>query len=1200
MKLTLATRLRRFTLAAATLSLGLFAISASAQNSALGGVAGVVRDSTGAVVPGTTVTVINTGTGATRTLTTNSEGFYQAQFLQPGTYEVVLGGGSFGKVDRKNIPVTVGAPTSVDVTLPLASVTSAVEVTTEVPVLDTERVEQSQVVDQAIISNVPVSSRRFESFVLLTPNVVPDGSSGLLSYRGVNGTYNQNIVDGGNNNQAFFSEARGRAIGAPFVFPVESIREFESSSSGYSAELGGAAGGIINAITKSGTNEWHGDVFEYYRTPGLNAFDPITKYNARVANPPAVPSQPVKVQHEFGVSVGGPIIKDKLFFHFTYDGYRKVNPITYYTSYNSTTTSVANLVHLCDGGTTNVKEVTTSAGVTTTTLFPTTIPNVSLAQCQAGVAAISGQDGNFSRNAKQDIYFPRLDYQLGQKTHLSAEFLFENFHQPNQYTSGPTVQNGGISQNGTANYHERILIASAETALTSRSANVVHFQWARDLETVGTNTGGPSMSISSLAAFGETNALPRGKFPDEHKWQGTDIYSHVIGHHSLKAGFDVIFNHEQIQNLYKGNGGFSYSAGTVEASYANFLQDELGVNPTLVTGGGAGSVRHYNSFTQSVDALSVSKGLQQGQDDFWNQNIDGFVEDSWKVTPTFLLELGFRYDAQLVPGPDAPNTTNALTYQQTSQINPDLKMFQPRVGFNWNFQPGTVIRGGYGIFYGMIGNSLFYDVRRENGVYQKQYTAPAPTTAPAPYTTCASGTTCTVAYQNPGAYAATNPVGGVPIALPPGPAPVNFVTGQPITIPSSIVLPAATIGIYGLDPSFKNPQSHSIDLTLEQQLPLHSTLTVGYVGNRALRLPVFVDTNIDPASVTYAHTYQYTNPGTGKVIGNFTQPIYTNKLYANAGEVFSGFSDVNSWYNSFVATVRKPMSHNIELLANYTWAKAMDGGQTYGSNGTFGGTDSPIIPFAQGHRQGRGAEYARSDLDVRGRFVGTLVAKSDFALTNRYAAYAVNGWMLGGTITAQSGTPITGTISNGSSISSINGGALGTPGIALNDGDGGVSNAQETSGPSARVPDFIARRNAFSGPGVHNIDARLSRTFPIYHKYSFEFAAEAFNVMNHRNIFSVNSALVTWTAAGTTGCPDNCREPRHGRLPWSAGCWYGSVHVRPPRRRASFTVLVSSSSLAASTSKQQLQPQCQNGPEKSGPFCFLSLHPVDQRQGRRI
>ncbi len=1090
---------------------------AGAQTAALGNVGGIVRDSSGAIVAGINVTVIDAGTGASHSATTDSDGHYSVNFLQPGTYEVVAGGsGSFGKVDRKNIPVTVGAPITVDVTLPPESVSTQVTVTSDVPLIDTEKVEESQVIGQNLVSNLPVASRRFESFVLLTPNVIPDGNTGLIGYRGISGVYNTNIVDGANNNQQFFSEARGRSIGAPYVFPVDAIQEFESSATGYSAELGGAAGGIINAVTKAGTNQLHGDAFEYYRTPGFNALDPFNKFQGRSANNPIFLQQPVKVQHQFGISIGGPIIKDKLFFHATYDGYRKVNPIVYTSTFNSATNTVAALVNLCNGGTTQLHDGTT--------VYPTTIPNISLAQCNALVGAIQSQLGAFQRNVTQNIYFPRLDYQVTKATHLSAEYLFEDFRQPNGYNGAVTASNGGISNNGTADFHERIGIINAETALSATSANVVHFQFSRDLETDTTNSGGPFNSLSNLVAFGETSALPRGKFPDEHKYQITDIYSKTFGRHSLKAGFDLNFVHEQIANLFGGDGSFTYTNASAEINFANFAQDTFVVNPTAVTGGaagGSGVTRHYNSFSQTVDQLT---GV--GADDFWNQNIDFFVEDQWKATPKLLLSLGLRYDVQLVPGPDLPNTASPVAFNATSQINPDLHMIQPRFGFNFNPHPGTVVRGGYGFFYGQISNSSYYTERRENGVYQKQYGPISATTANLPYvaagaavtgtgvasTPCVPTAGATVCYSNGGAYATYAPQGGVPIFTPPGPAPANPVTNAPITPTGLAAIPTGTITIRGLDPSFTNPLSQSYDLTVEQQLPLRSTLTIGYVGNRATHLPVYVDSNVDPNSVTTGHTYQYTNPQTGAV-GIFAQPIYTNRLYTTTGTVATGYSVLDSWYNSMVVTIRKPLAHGVEVLANYTWAKALDSGQTYGGNGTFNGTDAPLIPFQLAGRQGINAEYARSDLDIRNRTILTVLGRSQLPIGNRYAAYAVNGWQLSGTYTAQDGEPVTATI-NGS-ITYLTGGNLGNLTT-----DAGVSNAAFTSGPSARVPNFIAARNAFKGPGVHNLDARVARTFPVYgDRYKFEVAAEAFNVANHRNILSVNTAIVAYTAPGGAGCP---------------------------------------------------------------------------------
>ncbi|MBE7182746.1 MAG: carboxypeptidase regulatory-like domain-containing protein, partial [Terriglobus roseus] len=256
-------------------------------------------------------------------------------------------------------------------------------------------------------------------------------------------------------------------------------------------------------------------------------------------------------------------------------------------------------------------------------------------------------------------------------------------------------------------------------------------------------------------------------------------------------------------------------------------------------------------------------------------------------------------------------------------------------------------------------------------------------------------------------------------------------------------------------------------------------------------------------------------------LSSFAFPYYTARLYSTTASVLTGFSDVNSWYNSAVFSVRKPFSNGVEVLANYTWAHTMDAGQSGAPNGTFNGTDSPIIPFATGHRSGRGAEYARSDIDQRGRFVGSILAVSKFPISNRYAAYAANGWEVSGTVTAQTGFPVTGFI-NGSISSRLS-------------GDGGISGAQVTSGTGYRVPDQIATRNSYKGPGVHNTDARISRQFPIFHDMRIEIAAEAFNLANHRNILAVNTSAYNYTAptAPTAANPN----PACNANQFSGGCF---------------------------------------------------------------
>lgn len=1072
-------------LAAATLAVSAVSSLAFAQNAALGNISGVVRDTAGAVVPNASVTVIRTDTGAKRDLTTDNEGHFTATFLQPGTYEVMISGAGFGHVDQRNVEVTVGTTSTVDAALPAASVSTDVVVTTDQVLVDADKFDQSQVVSEQLVNNLPVNGRRFDNFVLLTPNVAPDGTSGLLSFRGISGLYNTNLVDGANNNQAFFSEARGRAVGAPYVFPIDAIKEFQAASSGYSAEFGQAAGGVINAVTKSGSNAVHGDVYEYYRSPGFNALDALSKFNGISQKNPLLLQQPVKVQHQFGVSVGGPIFRDKLFFHAVYDGYRRVNPITYLSTYNTSTQGIGQLVALCDQRTSNYLQ-------RGTTIYPSTITNITPTQCGDAITFVNSKLlGSFARNTTQDIYLPRLDYQLNEKTHLSASFLFEDLKQPNGYNASATVANGSVTQNGGINFHERFLFANAETALSPNTANVVHFQWSRDLETASTNSGGPALNLANLFAYGETSALPRGAFPDEHRWQVTDIYSRTMGKHSAKLGVDVNLIHEQIANLFGGNGQFNYSNGTAEYNFANWIQDVYQVN------GG----RHYNSYSQTYDPIT---GI--GADDFWNKDLDIFAEDDWKITPKLLLSLGARYDVQLVPQPDRPNTANPVALAATGVINTDYHMAAPRFGFSWNPHEGMVVRGGYGIFYGLTSNSLWYTLRRENGVYQQQFSVNPLTPPTAPYTgvTGAAAGAPNVRFQQSGTYPTYAPQGGIPAFTPPGPAPMNQVTGvaTPAVNPG---LPSNTIGVRGANANFLNPYTHSYDLAVEQQMPFRSTLTVSYVGTRGMRLPIYVDTNVDPASAV-ASNYRYT-AANGSVT-NIPVPVYTKRLYATTSSVLTGFSDVNSWYHSAAFSVRKPFSNGIEVLANYTWAHTMDAGQSGAPNGTFNGTDSPLNPFALGHRQGRGAEYARSDIDQRGRFVGTLLGITKFPVGNKFAGYAVNGWEISGTVTAQTGFPVTAFI-NGSIQSRLV-------------GNGGVTGAQVTSGTGVRVPDQIAGRNAFKGPGIHNTDMRLARQFPLFREgMRLELAAEAFNLANHRNILAVNTSGYNFTAVSATNaaCP---------------------------------------------------------------------------------
>ncbi|HET7104727.1 MAG TPA: carboxypeptidase regulatory-like domain-containing protein [Terracidiphilus sp.] len=1048
-----------------------------AQEAGFGTIAGTVTDPNNAVVTGAAVTVLQTDTGIRRNLQTTSSGAYSATFLKPGNYEVIVTSPGFAKVDRKGLTLLVGQILTIDIRLPLATAQDTVTITSEAPLIDTQKIGTSQEIGQTLLSNLPINGRRFDNVVLMTPNVVPDGSSGLISYRGISSLYNTNLIDGVNNNQAFFSEARGRSIGAPYVYSTDSIQEFQSASGPYSAELGQAAGGQINAITKSGTNKMHGDLFYYLRYPDLNALDSYTKYQSFLVSSPqlkaAYLTQPVHQQHQFGGSVGGPIKKDKLFYFFTYDGFRKVNPILYVSS-AAVASSAAPY-----NGLSPFQFLENSIGSGDPTYCPSPLTSsqclTALSYLEGNLAGMGGYtlQGQFPRLLKQDIFFPKLDWQVNGKNHLTAEFNWDSFHEPNGYNSSNTSSNSSVTQNGATDYHERFFIANWNSVLTPTSVNQLNFQWSRDLETSTANSPGPSVGLSSIASYGQTVALPRPAFPDEHRWEVGDIYSKTFGRNMMKIGTDMSFIHELAINLFQGGGTYSYSPGTQTGAFTNWVQDVYGVN------GG----KHYTSFTQVNDPIT-----HVGKDDVWQKVIGAFVDERYKVSSNFQLSMGLRYDIQMVPQPPRPNTTSDLATLYTATIHIGKTQLQPRLGFNWNPFPHTVVRGGYGIFYGLTQGSTYYTIRVENGVFQQQYNAtPSTTWAPA---------NLNLLFTPPGA----------PLAAPFDGA------GTPAVVDTGASL--APLAARGLDPGFSNPYTHSFDLAVDQEFPGDIALSVGYVGTRGMRLPRFVDTNVEPATQT--KSYDIIN-SSGSTLETITVPWYTQRVTYDTASVLAGFSDMNTWYHSMVATIKKPMGHGLQVLANYTWSKATDEGEVGGVSGTFNGTDVPIDPFNYK------AEHSRSDLDMRNRFVGSLVWAPTVKTPYGLLTYAAQGWSLSGGFTAQTGFPLTAMMSNYPSS------ALKSATISGNGGITGASMSWFASPTAVRTPQL--GRNSFPGPGLRNIDARVSRDFEVREGLKLQFYAESFNLFNHANVLSTNTRYSSNLNAGSGLCAghtNNCIAPYTG------------------------------------------------------------------------
>ena len=1003
---------------------------ALSQGAGSGTITGSITDASGAVVPAANVTIRNTDTGIERKTQTSDAGVYSAAFLPPGPYSLEAGKPGFASVLHKDLMLQVGQTLAINVSLSVQGTQQEVTVTGAAPLVDAEKTELSQVVSESTVSNLPIAGRRWDSFVLLTPNVTTDGTSGLVSYRGISGLYNSNTVDGANNNQAFFSEARGRANSGAYVYSMDSIKEYQVTASNYSAELGQAAGGVVNAVTKSGANTFHGDLFYYLRYPSFNALDAYPKSRGTY-------SQPIHQWQQFGGSAGGALIKDKLFFFATYDGSRKVNPITYTSNVYSSTVSA----------------LPCPAQVTAT-------------QCSAANAFFFGMQGSFPRATNQDVFFGRLDYQASARNHFSSSFDFMNYRAPNAYSTSPSYNDSSLGTNGSYIFHERIFVANWDSTISSSAVNNLRFQWGRDLEVAGSNAPAPYVNVggsggsSNLGIYGENYALPRTAEPDEHRTQISDTLSKVHGRHTFKAGFDFNFIHEVMINLYNGPGNYSYS-GTAQTAFNNWIVDAYGIN---IGDGLTG--KHYSTFTQVNDPVT-----HVGKDDFYDNDYSAFFEDNWKASSKLTLNLGLRYDVFTIPQPAQPNTLTSLTTLYTSTINIPKDQFAPRIGIAWQISPKTVLRTGYGIFYAKSTNSTYYATRVENGVIQQTFTC-SPSASASNY--CPQLTFPNVIWTPPGAGMVA------PFAGALTPQVVGFTP------------PAASQVTRGMSPDWVNPRTHEGEVTLERQLPGSLSGSVAYVVSRGEHLPIFYDANLAPSTSTKSYDILSASGATAQT---YTVPFYTGRINSNTGEVFIGTTDVNSWYNSMVLSLRRPMQHGLEFTMNYTLSKAIDGAQVGGANGTFNGTDYPIDPY------NRKIEYGLSDLDQRQRFVANAVWMPSLKnLANRPARLILDGWAFSTIVTMSTGQPVTPYITG--SPSPLDGGVT-----------GGVSYAGATAGRAGWLP-----RNANTAPGFHNVDFRVGRQFSITERLKLSLIGEAFNLFNHTNVSGVNTTAFSYVAAGSGAC----------------------------------------------------------------------------------
>jgi hypothetical protein len=587
--------------------------------------------------------------------------------------------------------------------------------------------------------------------------------------------------------------------------------------------------------------------------------------------------------------------------------------------------------------------------------------------------------------------------------------------------------------------------------------------------------------------YGLPNALPRVAEPDEHRIQFTDVFNLVHGRHSLKFGGDVNLVHEIMINLFQGGGIYSYGGSTSLQNFQSWAQDVFAGQPGD-TDPYAGY--HYTQFVQTIDQVNTAPGTQ-GKDDFWMQMYDGFAEDSWKVRPNLTVTGGIRYDIQITPSPIKNNTNYAPLSTYYSSTIKNTSRIQPRIAASWQPYPGTVVRAGYGLFSGLNQGSTYYAMRVENGVVQVNYNySGCGAVTGTPTSTCKTVPSSTNTLSFP----------FVPF-LPTGPALSNVLTPVGGTAPK--VGGPQVLGqqsFHGLDPNFVPPLAHEAELGIEQALPGKMSLSVGYVGTRSLRLPVFLDANLIGQTPHGSRSYNLLD-ASGKLVKQLTVPVYlvSDRRDSRLQSYNTGFSVANTWYNSLAVSLRRPFNNGLEVLANYTWSHASDTDQVQGAFGTFYGGNPVLDP------NNVRAENGLSDIDVRNRFVFSFVYNPKLFESNKWGKILVDGFTFSGTETASAGQPIaasmSGTVYNGGT------GSYGADGNIY----GGAMSSSSGLATTGRPPQIS--RNSIIGPGFNNFDFRISRDVPIHEAIKLQFTGEAFNLLNRRIITGVNSTYSTYNAA---------------------------------------------------------------------------------------
>jgi hypothetical protein len=497
--------------------------------SATGRIEGIVTDSTGAAVPAAEITVRNQNTGISNTLQSGAGGDFTFLYLEPGTYEVSIQKASFNKLVMKDIAVTVGTRAIIHPELALGRVDTTISVTGVTPLVDTAESSLGTVVGERTIDSLPTNGRNFTDFALLTPGATTDGEFGMISFNGVAGNFNNYTVDGGNNNNAFFAQQIGRTI--PFQFSEDVIREFQVTSTGFEAEFGQSGGGLVNTVTKSGTNQVHGDAYYYILDSSTSANDKINQQQGI--------AKPANRRQQIGGTVGGPIVRNRLFYLANYESQIRNEPLT-----------------VNDGPAVN------------------DLPPGFFDQYPDLAAQVNAAAGSFPRSFNQNVAFGKINGVINEKNTFSVTYNYQRFRSPHGYFNTPTSTGDGLSLTDGATSH--FFQASLQTSFNATTINEFRFHFGSDyhFDLPPSPATSPAVTIQNpdtgFVFGGNRFQLDN----TDHRYEFSDTFTKIIGTHNFKAGVDINISRNADSFTYGPKGEYRFGSLTdvPSGNYELYLQ----------------------------------------------------------------------------------------------------------------------------------------------------------------------------------------------------------------------------------------------------------------------------------------------------------------------------------------------------------------------------------------------------------------------------------------------------------------------------------------------------------------------------------------------------------------------------------------------------------------------------------------------------